>query len=462
MKSHIYVVDDEPGICLALQEFLTDLGYKVSVSATAEDAIAHCTSSPPEIILMDIHLPGLSGIQAVQRFKEISSQTILVLMTAYGTIQTAVEAMKSGVFEYLLKPVDLDKLKQILNQALQTRQFQLESKAISKESPGKIAIIGQSSAMQQVFKQIAYAVSSEANVLIQGESGTGKELVARAIHEYGPRSNGPYSIVNCATLTESIFESELYGHEAGAYTGASKLKIGKVEISEGGTLFLDEIGEIPLSHQAKLLRFLETKTFERVGSNTPRLVDTRIICATNQDLAERVHTGTFRADLFYRLNALNIMLPPLRERPEDIPLLVEYFCSHALKQGTTFASESLKIMQQYTWPGNIRELKNIVEQCILIAGNRALFPSHLPQFLLAKKQETRSASQEEIDQLVKKLCQEKVSTGAVSLFEEVMGKFEASLLRQVLEEYQHNQSLVSRKLGLHRTTLRNKIKLYKL
>ncbi|MEK7482952.1 MAG: sigma-54 dependent transcriptional regulator [Planctomycetota bacterium] len=461
MKGHIYVVDDEAGICLALQEFLLELGYSVSVSATAEDALSRCVSTPPEVIVMDIHLPGLSGIEAIQKFQALLPNVSIILMTAYGTIQTAVEAMKSGVFEYLTKPVDLEKIGQLIQQSLHTRQFTLESKTSPKESLGKLALIGQSLAMQQVFKQVAYAVSSVANVLIQGESGTGKELIARAIHEYGPRQSGPYSIVNCATLTESIFESELYGHEIGSYTGANRLKIGKVEISEGGTLFLDEIAEIPLSHQAKLLRFLETKTFERIGSNTSRVVDTRIICATNQDLQQRVQLGTFRTDLFYRLNALVIPLPPLRERRDDIPLLLQYFLSQSQKKETSFALETVQLMQQYSWPGNIRELKNVVEQASLLSRNRLILPVHLPSVFFLEKTKNTTTSQEEIDQIVKKIYQDP-EQNPNTLFEQIIGHFEASLLRQVLDEYKHNQTLVSRKLGLHRTTLRNKIKLYKL
>jgi len=294
-------------------------------------------------------------------------------------------------------------------------------------------------------------------------SGTGKELVARAIHDHGTRRNGSYSIVNCATLTESIFESELYGHEQGAYTGATRVKIGKVEMAEGGTLFLDEIGEIPLKHQSKLLRFIETKTFERVGGNATKTVDTRIISATNQDLQQQVKAGNFRHDLFYRINAYIIELPPLRERIEDLPLLVEHFLQ-SIQSKATLDSKTLEILKKYTWPGNIRELKNMIEQAALVAGGLSILPKHLSYFLLNNK---NSTSENEIDQIVQNIYEEiQQQTSSTHLvedcFEQVMAKFEASLIRYVLQKSGGNQSEVARQLGLHRTTLRNKIKQYKL
>jgi DNA-binding NtrC family response regulator len=260
----IFVIDDEPGICLALQEFLEELQHQIFIFSNAEEALQRLPYEKPDLVLMDIRLPGISGVEALREFQKLAPKLPLILMTAYGTIETALEAMKAGAFEYLLKPLpNLEKVEELIQQAyLRSHQTEFPpATALNTTS----RIIGHSLKMQEVFKQIALAVSSSANVLIQGESGTGKELVARAIHDHSPVQKGPYCIVNCATLTSSLFENELYGHESGAYTGALRPKIGKVEMADQGTLFLDEIGEIPFEHQAKLLRFLETKTFERVG-----------------------------------------------------------------------------------------------------------------------------------------------------------------------------------------------------
>lgn len=456
-KPHILVIDDEPGICQGLQEFLQESGYRVWVAATAEEGLSLIEQNAPQAILLDIRLPGMSGIEAVPQFKKKLPHIPILLMTAYGTIQTAVEALKHGVFDYLIKPIDLDQVFILLEKIFQKKSPTSTNDAPQANLFADSSIVGQSFKMQQVFKQIAYAVSCETNVLIQGESGTGKELVARAIHDYGTRRNGPYSIVNCAALAETIFESELYGHEAGAYTGATKARAGKVEMAEGGTLFLDEIGEVPLEQQSKLLRFLESKTFERVGSNLSKKVDARIISATNQDLQKCVENETFRRDLFYRLNALVIVLPPLRERTEDIPLLTQHFLQQMNKKEYALEEDALLLLKQYPWPGNIREFKNIIEQAALIAGNLPISLRHLPLYLRSK---TMDSSTKEIDSLVQKMYQKISQQNVENCFEAVLAQFEAALIRHVLEECQGNQSLVARKLGLHRTTLRNKIKLY--
>jgi len=370
--SQLLIVDDDKNIRSSLQKLLAKQGHAVDTAASGEAALARLQTLQPDTLLMDIRMAGLSGLETFRQVKQLLPRLPVIMMTAYGTTDTAIEAMQLGAYEYLLKPFDVPTLLKVVEQALATRRLTQGQVLLEEDAAGDDAaerIVGQSPAMFEVYKRIGQVGSTDVTVLVRGESGTGKELVARAIYQHSQRAQQPFIAVNCAAIPETLLESELFGHEKGAFTGALTKKIGRFEVANGGTIFLDEIGDLPLDLQAKLLRVLQEGEFERVGSSETIKVDVRIIAATNRDLELAIKQGKFREDLFYRLNVFPIQLPPLRERKEDIALLVRYFVrKHGAKLGKKLESiteNTMQALSSYSWPGNIRELENVIERSVI-------------------------------------------------------------------------------------------------
>ncbi len=372
-RERILIVDDETNARSALAEILRDEGYAVETAADAFKALPKLEELHPDVVITDIKMPGLSGLELMERVREHDPETIVIVMTAFSAIDTAVHAMRNGAADYICKPVNTDELMIVIKRELERKRLRAEAGELRERLSARHRIsniIGTSPPMQRVFETVLQVAPSRASVLITGESGTGKELIAAAIHEHSPRAKGPFVKLHCAALAESLLESELFGHERGSFTGAIGRREGRFEQANGGTLFLDEIGEISPAVQVKLLRVLQEHEFERVGGNQTVKTDVRIIAATNRDLLARVKEGHFREDLYYRLNVVTLEMPALRDRPSDIPLLATHFLSRfARENGKTiegFTDDALAQLASYTWPGNVRELENAVERAVVV------------------------------------------------------------------------------------------------
>jgi len=387
----ILVVDDEVNARTALAELLRDEGYEVETAADAFKALGKYESFSPHVVVTDLKMPGMDGIELVQKIRAMEDPAAVVVMTAFGAVSSAVDAMRSGAADYLTKPLNFDELLVVLDKVLEQQALRREARQLRARVRDRVApsnIVGNSPPMQRVFEVVDQVAPSRASVLITGESGTGKELVANAIHQRSPRTGGPFIKLHCAALAESLLESELFGHEKGSFTGAMARKEGRFEIANGGTLFLDEIGEISPSIQVKLLRFLQEHEFERVGGNQTIRVDVRVIAATNKNLTDEVAKGRFREDLFYRLNVVSIEMPPLRDRRTDVPSLAKFFLDRNAKgngRGIDGVSpDTLERLLAYDWPGNVRELENAVERAVVLTTSptveaRALPPNVRPR-----------------------------------------------------------------------------------
>ncbi|MBE7467261.1 MAG: sigma-54-dependent Fis family transcriptional regulator [Planctomycetes bacterium] len=469
----VLVIDDEPGICWALQQLLEGHGYRVLIAASAEEGLEQVAAAQPDLCLLDVRLPGASGIDALPKLKEARPEMPVLVMTAHGTMETAIEAIRRGAYNYLTKPLHNEDALHHIRTALQTVRLSREVAQLRKELDGAYtleSLVGKSPTMQEVYKKIGAVAGADSSVLIGGESGTGKELVAKAIHHYSPRAKGPFIAVNCASMPETLLESELYGHVKGAFTGAIRDKAGKAEVADGGTLFLDEIGDMPLSIQAKLLRFLEQKRFERVGSTESIEVDVRIIAASNKHLPELIRKGLFREDLYYRLNVVSIDLPSLRERKDDIPLLVARFLSRSSKPGREappqVTQEAMKLLERYDWPGNVRELRNAVEHAVLLARGQPLRSEHLPQHILQELRGESPQQGEKLEELVRARTHKALDAieaqGEGNVHGEIVADLERAIIDTALKRVAGNQVRASKLLGIHRTTLRKKIEEYGL
>jgi len=371
MVPSLLIVDDEKHTREGLQQALAD-NYDVSVAASADEAFNLMQSQPFDVIITDLRMPGKSGLKVIDQALLQSNQPAVLMMTAYGTIESAVEAMKRGAVDFLTKPVNIERLEVLIQRALKSKTLEVEVKQLHERLDEKYqfdGILGHSPKIQAVIDQVKLVSTSKATILIEGESGTGKELIAQAVHQTSPRSRAPFIPVHCAALSENLLESELFGHERGAFTGAAERRIGRFESADGGTLFLDEIGEISLATQVKLLRFLETRSIERVGGSKPIDLDVRLVAATNKNLEELCRQGKFREDLFFRLNVVRLLLPPLRDRAEDIPLLLVHYIKHFSDENSlpvlTIEPGALHTLQSYRWPGNIRELRNFCENAVV-------------------------------------------------------------------------------------------------
>jgi two-component system, NtrC family, response regulator AtoC len=372
MLSSVLIVDDEKHTRDGLRQALED-DYDVSVAANAEEAFNQMDSQEFDVVLTDLRMPGKSGLKVIDKALALPNKPAVIMMTAYGSIDSAVEAMKRGAVDFLTKPVNIERLEVLIHRALKTRTLEVEVKQLNERLDEKFnveGIVGHSGKLKEVIDRVRLVAPSKATILIDGESGTGKELIAQAIHQASPRARAPFIAVHCAALSENLLESEIFGHERGAFTGAMEKRVGRFEAADGGTLFLDEIGEISASTQVKLLRFLETKAVERVGGSKPIQLDVRLVAATNRDLEKMVREGKFREDLYFRLNVVRITLPPLRERADDIPVLLAYYIKHFAQENgvpaLTIEPGALRYLQAYPWPGNIRELRNFTENAVVM------------------------------------------------------------------------------------------------
>ncbi len=444
-KPRILVVDDEEDIRDLLGDRLRMYGYEVFTASYGAEALEKVDEMFPELVLLDILLPDMDGIEVLSRIKGEHPETLVIMITAYGSVQRAVEAMKQGAYDFIEKPFNPDLIRIKVGKAVERQSLIRENEYLRSELKGKYdEIIGKSQKMMEVLKAIEKVAPSDSTVLITGEAGTGKELVARALHRNSPRSSKPFVVVNCPAIQPTLIESEIFGHERGAFTGAVARKIGRMEKADGGTLFLDEIGDITYEVQAKLLRAIQEREFERVGGTKPIKVDVRFIAATNQDLDEAVREGRFRKDLFYRLNVVNIHLPPLRERKEDIPLLVEHFLRHysaAGKQGIQISDEAMELMVNYHWPGNVRELQNFIERAILFMESDIIRPEHLPR-------EIKSNG------LPASMLEDLIRPGTT------LKEMEKALILRTLEEVQGNRTKAAKLLGISLRGLQYKLKEY--
>ncbi len=439
-KIKILIVDDEESVRESLNLWFTEDGYRVECAENAKQALSILESDVFDIILTDLKMPGMDGLELLQRIKTLNKDSIIIVMTAFATVDTAVKALKEGAFDYVTKPFDPDDLSHLIRNASKQISLAQENETLKKRVDSLESVedlIGKSEAIKMVLKEVESVAPTNSSVIITGESGTGKELVARAIHANSLRKFYPLVSVHCGALTESLLESELFGHEKGAFTGALYNRKGRFEMADSGTIFLDEIATISQKMQVELLRVLETKKFMRVGGNKEISSDFRVICATNRDLKGMVEKGTFREDLYYRLNVMNIHVPPLRERIEDIPLLVDYFikkyCTSMNKPLITIEPAALKRITGYQFPGNIRELENMIERAIVVGNGKKIVLKDLP------------FDKDTIDSTV-----------------ESLDDFEKAFILQILNKYSWNISRTAQALKVDRVTLYNKIKKYGL
>jgi two-component system, NtrC family, response regulator AtoC len=448
-KTKIMVVDDEHLIRWSLEQNLKKQGYEVCTAGTGEDALRLAREEQPELVLLDYHLPGINGLEVLQRLKEIDEDVLVIMVTAQGGLETAVNTMRHGAYDYINKPFNLDEMAIVIRKALETSDLRREVVQLRSEhkKQGPPKILGNSKHMKNVLDMMAKVARSDAStVLVQGESGTGKELVAKWIHYESARAEKPFVAINCAAVPSTLLESELFGHEKGAFTDAKTSKKGLFELADGGTVFLDEIGDMEVGMQAKLLRFLEDRTFRRIGGAKVIPVDVRIISATNKDLLKAIEEKIFRNDLYYRLQVIPIFLPSLRERKEDILVLANYFIEMFTKEFNKpmkgISSMAEKLLVEYNWPGNIRELKNVIERAIILGNDENLLLENLPLEIVAK------GSHMTVPMATFKLPPEGID------IEEV----ERELIKQSLEITDWNQSKAAKKLNLGIDAFRYRMK----
>jgi len=445
MTSHerILVVDDEEQMRDLLAKVLERKGYEVSVCGDGAEALALLEREPADLVITDVRMPGLNGMEALRAIKELNHEIVVLIMTAFGSIDQAVQAVKEGAYDYINKPFKIDEILLTIEKALEERHLRHEVTTLRQELRTRYHfenLIGKSRAMQEVFGLIEQVAGSRSTVMVYGKSGTGKELVAKAVHYNSPRSAKAFVAVNCAAIPAELLESELFGHEKGAFTGAIATKVGKFELATGGTLFLDEIGHMRLDLQAKILRALQEREVERVGGTRTIKIDVRVLAATNRDLKKAIEDGTFREDLYYRLNVVPITLPPLRQRREDIPLLVEHFIAkynrEFVRKVKGFSAGATAALYQYDWPGNVRELENVIERAVALAQSETISLRELPL---------------EISILGGDVIED-IQKAGVTL-REARSHFERQYILNILDKVQWNQTEAARVLGLHRNTL---------
>lgn len=459
----LLVIDDEPAIQYAFRRAFRAPDVTLLTATTAAEGLEQVSARKPDVVVLDLNLPDLLGLETYRQLRQIDARIPVIFITGHGTTETAINAMKLGAFDYLLKPLDLDQLRELIGRAFEVSRLMRVPAVVAEDGAAPVSsdtLVGRCVAMQEVYKAIGRVASQDVTVLILGESGTGKELVARAIYQHSHRSSSPFLAINCAAIPETLLESELFGHEKGAFTGADRKRIGKFEQCSGGTLFLDEIGDMTPLTQTKILRVLQEQQFERVGGNETIRTNVRLIAATNHNVEKLVACGQFRPDLYYRLSVFTIRLPPLRERPEDLPLLVEHFVGRFSgelgKDVRQIAPETLEVLQRQQWPGNLRELQSVLKQALLRATGPVLAPNFLPP-LPAKQTEEKPAATSAFpdwDRFIEGHIEAR-SQNVHALAVEAM---ERHLVTRVLRQTGGNQLQAAKILGITRGSLRTKIR----
>lgn len=441
-RPHILVVDDEAGIRESLASILSDEGYAASTVASGEEALQRASQGHIEVILLDIWLPGIDGLETLSRIQALPHPPLVIMISGHGTIETAVRATKLGAFDFVEKPLSLEKIVVLVRNAIQQRRLEDENQLLRGELGKRYQVLGDSVPMKALRQQIAVTAPTNGRVLIYGESGVGKELVARALHAHSLRSKGPFVEVNCAAIPEELIESELFGHVKGSFTGATEDKIGKFQKADGGTLFLDEVGDMSLRTQSKVLRVLEEQRFEPVGSSQTLLVDVRVLAATNKNLEQEIVRGGFRQDLFYRLNVIPFFVPPLRDRREDIPTLARYFLAEFSsaygRRQRELSDTAMEILIRYPWPGNVRELRNLVERLVIVCPQVRIEPHHLPPELF------RGVAESPLQ--------------PYGTLHEARSAYEREFILRKLQENRWNMTQTAAAIGLERSHLYRKMK----
>jgi len=450
-QEEIIVVDDERNIRGSLEAILKDEGYRVRAVPSAEELLRQAALALPDLVILDVWLPGMDGLQALEELKRLYPELPVIMISGHSTVEAAVKATKLGAYDFIEKPLSLEKTILAVRNALDRQRLEQENRALRRSLEVKYDIVGQSPAIQALRLEIASAAPSHGRVLIRGESGTGKELVARAIHRQSLRADRPFVEVNCAAIPDELIESELFGHERGAFTGATTKRRGKFQLADGGTIFLDEVGDMSLKTQAKVLRVLQEQTFERVGGSETLTVDVRVIAASNKDLEEEIRKGNFREDLFYRLNVIPFEVPPLRERKEDLPLLAAHFlrlfCEEYNKREKALSREALDLLLRYGWPGNVRELRNVMERMVIMVPGETIREPDLAGSLRARAGGPAEAAAEpggEWDGTLR----------------EARERFEREYILRRLREAQWNVTRAAQQMGIERSNLHRKMKLY--
>jgi two-component system nitrogen regulation response regulator GlnG len=474
----VLLIDDEADVQYSFHRIFDQPDIELTTANSGEEGLKVLPRIKPDLVIMDVRMGGMNGLETLRRLRQIDAKQMVIMMTAYGTTQTAIEAMKLGAYDYLLKPFDVPRLKQIVLNALKAardmRQV-VSYQPLLESEDYDVGIIGRSEPMQNVFKIVGQLAGSNATALITGESGTGKELVARAVYHHSKRNGQPFLAINCAAIPENLLESELFGHEKGAFTGASAQRIGKFEQCNGGTIFLDEIGDMTLSTQAKILRVLQSGSFERVGGNQPIKVDVRVIAATHKPLEQAVASREFREDLFYRLNVVRIHIPPLRDRREDIPLLINYFLKKfGLGQGRppkSIAAPAVGMLERFNWPGNVRELENVIQRAVVMAKGDVILSDDLPPLIsnatapsierppatavTAVSEEEKPADLASITRTLFQWARENPKL-------KILPAVERELIIQALLDTKGNQVRAAKLLGITRATLRKRVEKFQI
>jgi two-component system, NtrC family, nitrogen regulation response regulator GlnG len=457
----LLVIDDEQSVRYSFRRVFEGDDVRVLTAATAAEGLQQLREHGPDVVVLDLQLPDRSGLELFHEIHPHDPKRPVIFITAHGTTETAIEAMKHGAFDYLVKPVDLERLSQVLGRAFEAARLMRVPAVLPAEDDGD-RIVGHSTVMQEMCKAVGRIAPQDVNVLITGESGTGKELVARALYHHSRRAERPFLAINCAAIPETLLESELFGHEQGAFTGAQRRRIGKFEQCDGGTLFLDEIGDMAPALQAKMLRVLQEQRFERLGSNETLQTRVRVLAATNHDLERLVEEGRFRKDLYYRLKVVTIQVPPLRARPDDVAELAHYFLFRFDRElGLDlrgFAPEALELLQSYSWPGNVRELQSVIKQAMLHASGHILLPEFLPENLRRGRQSAGAVPAPKAGFDLEGLIDSLLRRGQREVHRQVVEAVERELLTQVLRHTHGHQAQASDLLGLNRATLRNKLR----
>ncbi len=462
----ILIVDDDGQLRTSFEKLLKEEGHIVRTAATGEVGIEQVKAALPELVIMDVRLPGMDGLMTFQVIHEMQPKLPVIIMTAYGTTDTAIQATKMGAFDYVLKPFDIPEMLALIDQALEAGRFmrsRVDMDALPEDDTA-VAMLGKSKAMQDVYKAIGRVASTDATVLIRGESGTGKELVARAIYQHSLRANKVFVVINCVAIPETLLESELFGYEKGAFTGAVSRKIGKIEQADGGTAFLDEIGDMPFGIQAKMLRLLQERSIERLGGRSPIPVDVRVIAATNRDLEAALTDGRFREDLYYRLKVVTLSLPPLRKRTGDIPVLADYFLKRFSHQMSVdcpgFTDEALTVMNSYFWPGNVRELANTVQKSLIFSRGAPISGEEFSSAIRGESAADQAALYREDESVRQWVSRALAPGGGDKVFVDMIDRFSELLISEALNITGGNRSQAAKLLGLSRPTLLAKIDKY--